>query len=72
MYAHANMYIKSYRESSVQKLTEAYNDGFRLMLKLQRWSSASQMFVSVGVPTCHAIFHNLMHSCMCSVKDSRM
>lgn len=80
MYAQANMLtvslvcalFQSRLDSSKPSSNLAHNDGMRLMLKLLRWASASQMFVSVGVPTCHAIFHNLMHSCMCSVKNSRM
>lgn len=68
---HTAHLCNSYRESSMRKLTVAYNNGRRLMHKLPWWSSAIQMFVSVGVPICCAILCNLMHSCMCRVKDSR-
>lgn len=58
------------RRSSMQKLTVAYNDGMRLLLKVPRWGSASQLFVSVGVPTCSAVLRNLMYRCMCRFSDS--
>ena len=44
-------------------LNVAYNDGMRLLLKMPRWSSASQMFVSVDVSTCPAVLRNLMYRC---------
>ena len=59
-----------YRRSSMQKLNVAYNDGMKLLLKVPRWSSASQLFFSVGVPTCPAVRHNLMNKCMCRMSDS--
>lgn len=40
------------RRSSLQKVAVAYTDGTRLLHKVPRWSSASQQFVSVGVPVC--------------------
>ncbi len=59
---------RCYRKSSMQKLSVAYNDGVRLLLKAPRWSSASRMFVSAGVPTCFAVLRHLMHKCMCRWK----
>ncbi len=38
------------------------------MVKLR--SSASQMFVSAGVPTCAAVMRNLMYRCMCRLSES--
>lgn len=61
---------RRYRKCSMQKLNVAYNDGMRLMLKVPRWSSASQMFVSAGVPTCSAVLRNIMYRCMCRLTDS--
>ena len=61
---------RRYRKSSMQKLNVAYNDGMRLLLKVPRCSSASQMFVSIGVPTCPAVLRNLMYKCMCRLSDS--
>ena len=61
---------RQYKKSSIQRLTVAYNDGMRLLLKVPRWSSASQLFVSVGVPNCSAVLRNLMYRCMCRLSDS--
>ncbi len=60
-----------YRKSSMQRLNVAYNDGMRLLLKVPRWSSASQMFVSAGVPTCAAVMCNLMYRCICRLSESQ-
>jgi len=49
---------RSYSKKNMQRLIVAYNDGMRLLLKQPRWSSASQMFVNVGVPTCTALIRN--------------
>ena len=54
-----------YRQSSLRRLTVAYNDGMRLLLRAPRSCSASHMFVSVGVPTCPALLRNLMYKFMC-------
>ena len=59
-----------YRKSNMKKLTVAYNDGMRMLLRIPRWSSASQMFVNVGVPTCHALIRNLMYRFMCRLTAS--
>lgn len=61
---------QNFRKSSMQKLKVAYNDGLRLLLKVPRWSSASQMFVSVGVTTYSAVLRNLMYKCLCRLSDS--
>ena len=60
-----------YKQSSIRKLTVAYNDSMRLLLRIPRRSSASQMFVSVGVPTCAAVLRNLMYRFMCRVSESQ-
>ena len=41
----------SYKKSSMQKLQVAYNDALRILLKVPRGVSASQMFVCAGVST---------------------
>ena len=61
---------RRYRKSSMQRLTVAYNDCMRLLLKVPRCSSASQLFVSVNVPNCSAVLRNLMFRCMCRVHNS--
>ena len=59
-----------YRQESIRRLTVAYNDCMRLLLRVPRSSSASQMFVSVGVPTCPAVLRNLMYKFMCRATES--
>ena len=65
----AHLWCK-YRQSSLRRLTVAYNDGMRLLLRAPRSCSASQMFVKVGVPTCPALLRNLMYKFMCRVAVS--
>ena len=60
----------SYKQGSIRKLTVAYNDSMRLLLRAPRRSSASRMFVSVGVPTCSAVLRNLMYGFMCRASES--
>ena len=60
----------SYRVRSMQKLKVAYNDAMRLLLHIPRWHSASQLFVSVGVPTCDALLRRLMYKFMCRLDVS--
>ena len=59
-----------YKQGNIRKLTVAYNDSMRLMLRAPRSSSASHMFVSVGVPTCSAVLRNLMYTFMCRASES--
>ena len=59
-----------YRQESIRRLTVAYNDCMRLLLRVPRSSSASQLFVSVGVPTCPAVLRNLMYKFMCRASES--
>ena len=59
-----------YKQSSIRKLTVAYNDSMRLLLRVPRSSSASHMFVSLGVPTCTALLRNLMYRFMCRISES--
>ncbi len=58
------------KQDSIRKLTVAYNDSMRLLLRAPRSSSASHMFVSVGVPTCSAVLCNLMYRFMCRASES--
>lgn len=60
----------SYKKSSMQKLQVAYNDALRILLKVPRGGSASQMFVSVGVSTLHALLRNLMYKFTQRLDDS--
>lgn len=60
-----------YKQDSIRKLTVAYNDSMRLLLRVPRDSSASHMFVSAGVPTCAAVLRNLMFRFMGRVSESK-
>ena len=60
----------NYRMSSMQKLKVAYNDAFRLLLRVPRWHSASQLFVKHRVPTCEALLRNLMYRFTCRLVKS--
>ena len=54
----------NYKVKSMRKLRVAYNDAMRLLLRVPRWHSASQLFTSVGVPTCEALLRQLMYNFM--------
>ena len=45
-------------EGKMKKLQVAYNEAFTILLKLPRWISTSDMFVTVNVLTFHAVFRN--------------
>ena len=61
----------SYKKSSMQRLRVAYNDAMRILLKIPRGGSASQMFVTSGVSTFHALLRNLMFKFMKRLEESR-
>jgi len=42
----------------------------RYILCINRWTSASEMFVAAGVNTFKAVLRNLMHKYICRVDDS--
>ncbi|XP_042079355.1 uncharacterized protein LOC121814967 [Haplochromis burtoni] len=50
----------SYKQCSMQKLHVAYNDAMRILCRIPRSGSASQMFVAVGVWTFKALLRKLM------------
>lgn len=60
----------SYSKAKMKKLQVAYNDAFRILLKLPRCTSASQMFVSSNVPTFYALLRNFMVKFICRQSDS--
>ncbi len=43
------------------KLTVAYNDAMRMLHRIPRFMSASQMFAELQVPACQAVCRNLMY-----------
>ncbi len=49
----------------------AYNDALRIVLKIPRRSSASEMFVSNNVPTFNAVLINCMYRFMCRLIGSK-
>ncbi len=61
----------NYRASSLQKLQVAYNDAMRILPRIPRWHSASEMFVSVRVITFKALLRNLMHRFICRLNASK-
>ncbi len=44
----------------MNRLTVAYNDAMRMLLRIPRYMSASQMFTELRVPACQAVCRNLM------------
>ena len=60
----------NYKYMSMQRLKVAYNDAMRLLLRVPRWHSASQLFVSTRVPTSEALLRQLMFSFMCCLDKS--
>lgn len=60
----------NYKKSSLQKLTVAYNDTMRLLLRIPRWFSASYLFAFSNVPSCEAVLRNLMYKFMCRLDNS--
>lgn len=60
----------NYKASSMHKLSVAYNDAIRLLMRVPRWHSASQLCVNLGVPTCQALLRNLMFKFICRLEKS--
>ena len=60
-----------YSKSKYNKLRVAYNDALRILLRLPRCTSASQLFVNSGVPTLNALLRNLIDSFMMRLMDSK-
>ncbi len=50
----------NYRKYSMNRLTVAYNDAMRMLLRIPRYMCASQMFAELWVPACQAVCRNLM------------
>ena len=61
----------NYSAAKMKKLHVAYNDAFRILLKVPRWTSASHMFVTNNVPTLHALLRNLMYKFTCRLLESK-
>lgn len=61
----------SYSKSKYRKLQVAYNDALRILLKVPRWTSASQLFVQNNVPTLNAVIRNFVFTFMKRLEDSQ-
>ena len=61
----------NYSAAKMKKLHVAYNDAFRILLRVPRWTSASHMFVTNNVPTFHAVMRNFMYKFMCRLLESK-
>lgn len=60
---------RSYNKATFKKLQVAYNEAIRILLKLPRWTSGSQLFVHSGVPTLDAVLRNRMYKFMVRLKN---
>ena len=60
----------NYRCYTMNKLTVAYNDAMRMLLRVPRYMSASQMFAYMQVPACQAVIRNLVYKFMCRLDKS--
>ncbi len=60
----------NFKKGSMQRLTVAYNDAMRMLLRVPRYFSASQMFAEVNVPACQAVIRNLTHKFMVRLDKS--
>ncbi len=61
----------SYSRAKFHKLRVAYNDALRMILRLPRWTSASQLFVCCGIPTLDAVLRNFMFNFMVRLDNSK-
>ena len=66
----AHLWCK-YSKAKMKKLQVAFNDALRILLRLPRWSSASEMFVTNNVPTFYAVLRNFMYRFMCRLNGSK-
>ena len=60
----------NYRCYTMKKLNVAYNDAMRMLLRVPRYMSASQMFAYMQVPACQAVIRNLVYKFMCRLDKS--
>ena len=59
-----------YKMASIRKLYIAYNDAMRILLRVPRFLSASQMFVEMNVPGPLPALRNLMYRFICRLNVS--
>ena len=66
----APLWVK-FKKASMNKLQVAYNDCMRILMRKPRWSSASELFVNLGISTFQALRRNLMFKFMGRVNESQ-
>jgi hypothetical protein len=59
-----------YKVASIRKLYIAYNDALRILLRVPRYLSATQMFVEVNVPGPLPALRNIMYRFICRLNKS--
>ncbi len=62
----------NYRLYSIRKLNVAYNDIMKLLLRLPRYHSASQLFANIGVPAFQAVLRNLVFNLLLDLTNQIM
>ena len=60
----------NYTNAAIRKLYVAYNNAFRMLLKMPRDCSASGMFAENNVPSCQAVIRNLIFRFMTRLDSS--
>ena len=61
----------NYTKGSMRRLKVAYNDALRMLLRVPRWHSASELFVTNGLPTLEALLRQLMYGFICRLDLSK-
>ena len=51
----------NFTQAAMRKINVAYNNAFRMIMKLPRYCSASNMFAMCNVPSCQAVMRNLVY-----------
>ncbi|XP_047988435.1 uncharacterized protein LOC125227784 [Leguminivora glycinivorella] len=65
-----NMLVKSYSQKTISALRVLYNNGFRMLLGLSRFCSASGMFAQARTDDYYAIIRKITASLLCRVRAS--
>ena len=61
----------NYKQLSLSRMRIAYNNAFRILMKLPKNCSAIEMFVNRRINTFHAIIRNQMYSLMFRISESK-
>ena len=60
----------NFSKAAITKLYVAYNNITRILFHEPKWCSASQMFVSRGLPTCQVVVRKSVHSFMRRIENT--